>query len=43
MARSENLILQPNIQCNGIFLDVSKNQISIQIYKTKASFQNIIQ
>lgn len=43
MAKSESLILQLNIQCNGVFLYVNKNQISIQVYKTKASFQRIIQ
>lgn len=43
MAKSESLILQPNIQCNSDSLELSKNQISVQVYKTKASFQSTIQ
>lgn len=43
MAKSESLIPQPNIQCNSVFLDLCKNQISTQFYKTKVSFQSTIQ
>lgn len=32
MAESQSLILQPNIQCNSVFLDLTKPQISTQVY-----------